>query len=638
MKDPVHVYTGQHRAGLLEWLHSDFEVITSLPENGYNLCVVDFAALDRAASEIRRCKQCYPDLYHPLLLITDPERLNQLGAFSDIVDEVLLEPVSETELKLRVNSLLQAHELSLKAQKLKENELKLQLQAQRLANLSENVPGMIFQFAVKHDGTKEFEYISEGIRDIFGIEPEEGLRDPMLIIGTVHPEEIDQFQRTLAYAIQNSLPFFWQGRYIIKGKLKYLRNASTPHKTDYGLTWDGIVVDISALKEAEDKNRDLAEFNEQILENTHEGIVVYDKNLRITKWNCSMEKISGLPRDKVIGHHPREVFPFLVTEGMFMQFEQALTGNRVQTNDYWFVFAESGARGWAENTDIPLRDAKGEINGVLCTVNEITVRKKYEQELSRSVSDLRKRNEELRMINAELDSAYDRLMHIDRAKTEFVSTASHEIRTPLASILGFVQTVLSPDIKMPDQKQKEYLHIVEAETKRLNELVDTMLNISRLDAGKQQLQPSRFTLPELVRTIINTISINDKRDIRISVAEHDRGLVNADKQQISLVIRNILSNAIRYTRQGGKIEIVIDSKNEEVMVAIRDQGPGIPPDKLEAVFEKFYRIREDTTTAGRGSGLGLSIAREIIKAHNGRIWAESVVGEGSTFFFTLPRA
>ncbi|MDG5814169.1 PAS domain S-box protein [Chitinispirillales bacterium ANBcel5] len=633
----IHIVTEMYTSELFRWFQTEYELVSSLPSSDFDLCIIDWLTLQHVATRLKEIKQKSNELYNPVLLISENGQVDMAREnFGEIIDEIAFVPLNPYELRLRIQNLMRAREFSQKAEKAGERELQLKLQAQRLDNLSENVPGMIYQFAVKHDGTKFFEYISNGIRDIFEIEPREGLNDPMLIINPVHPEEIDKFMETLTYAIQNNEPFFWEGRYIIKGKTKWLRSASTPHETDYGLTWDGVLVDITALKEAEARIRDLAKFNEQIIESTHEGIVVCDTNLHITKWNRSMEEISGLAREQVIGRHPQDVFPFLVTEGMFLQFDQALEGKQVQTKDYWFVFADSGARGWAENTNVPLRDAKGEVIGVLCAVNEITERKNYEQELQKTVEALKKRNEELRMINAELDTAYDRLKNIDRAKTEFVTTASHEIRTPLASILGFVQTVLSPDIQMPDQKQKEYLKIVEAETMRLNQLVDTMLNISRLDAGKQQLQLSTFTLSDLVHTIKNTISIESKRAITINVTEKERGLVHADKQQISQVIRNILSNAIRYTRQGGTVEILIDRRPEEVLVAIKDQGPGIPPDKIEAVFEKFYRIKEDTTTAGRGSGLGLSIAREIIMAHNGKIWAESKVGEGSTFFFTLP--
>ncbi len=636
MQSRIHLFLESHRAELLQWLQSRFDITTSIPQNDFSLCLTDFQSLDRISSQVRRIKQGNPQLYMPVLLLVSRDDILRIdGHYKESVDEVVLEPVVFNEMEFRIDALLKSHEFSLKAQKLQQNQTKLQLQAQRLANLSENVPGMLFQFAVLHDGTRKFEYISEGIKDIFGIEPEEGLKDPMKIIGTVHPNEINLFLATLNHAVANHQPLFWHGRYIINGKTKWLRNASTPHVTNYGETWDGVIVDVTAFKEAEDKIRDLAKFNEQIIENTHEGLVVCDTALRITKWNRSMEKISGLPRERVIGQHPLKVFSFFNTEEKVL-FEQALEGKRVQTGDYPFEFTESGARGWAQNTHVPLRNAKGEIIGVLCAVNEITARKKFERELRKTVIDLERTNEELKTINTELETAYERLKDIDKAKTEFVSTASHEIRTPLAGILGYVQTILSPDLDIPDKKEKEYLQIIESETRRLNELVNTMLNISRLDAGKQKLQLSSFSLSDLVRATIAATFSKNRNEVLFKVTEKDRGLVQADKQQIGLVIQNILCNAIRYTPVGGEIDITIDIAPGKVIVSVKDQGPGIPADKLEVVFEKFYRIKEDTSTSGRGSGLGLSIAREIIKAHHGEIWAESVLGEGSTFYFTLP--
>lgn len=632
----IHLCFESQRNEIIEWLQSRYEVIKTIPQEAYGLFLVDSVSFERIVQCIRMIKNKNTHVYMPVILVSNRADLNKIeNRFSGVVDEVLFEPIVITELRLRIEALLKAHEFSIKAKQLYENEIKLELQAKRLDNLSKNVPGMIYQFAVPNQGSTRFEYISNGCREIFDVEPEEAVKHPQLIISTVHPDERKDYENNLANAIQERRTWTWEGRYIIKGKTKWIKGASTPHAESYGFIWDGVMVDVTALKEAEENVRNLALYNEQIVENTNEGILVCDTGMHITTWNHALEKISGIPRSEVIGHHPLEFFQFLVTQRLHLQFEQALYGIAGQTKDYWYEFEKSGKSGWAKNLNIPLRNAKGEITGVLCTIDEITISKKAEEELKSMVTNLQNKNEELTKMNKELDNANDRLKNIDAIKSQFVSTASHEIRTPLTSILGFVQTLRAPGIKIPEGNRLEYLKIIENEAIRLSQLVESLLNISRLEAGKQELRRNVFFISELISAIRDTIHL-EKRNINIIIVEKDSGQVSADSQQIELVIRNILNNAVRYTRPGGTIEVIISRTVKEVIVAIKDYGPGIPQDQLQAIFEKFYRIQKDRSTIGHGSGLGLSIAKEIIKAHNGRIWVESNVGEGSTFFFALP--
>ncbi len=509
--EKINLCLGHYRKELAEWLDSRYEVTTEIPHERFKLCFIDFDSIDTSLPVLRECKENNPDLFLPVVLVCNKGEVNSIIKQLDgIVDEVLLEPVEIAELRLRTKTLLNAATMSARTDCSYQNEMKLELQAQRLANLSENVPGMIYQFAVFNDGSTRFEYISSGCKDIFEIDPQQAIKDPLFIISTVHPHERAQFQKELTDAIREKRSFYWEGRYLIDHKIKWLRVASTPHKTDYAMVWDGVMIDITRLKQTE---------------------------------------------------------------------------------------------------------------GELITI----------------VKQLQKKNEELTLLNSQLDRANEKLRGIDKAKTKFISTAAHEIRTPLTSILGFVQTILSPDIQLPDPSQKEYLKIVESETKRLSNLVKTMLDISRLDAGRQELHLSRFDITERIYQIKSTISSEVKGEIFFTIiVKSVDTLVCADAQQITLVIRNLLDNAMRYTQPGDFIEITVDRNNDEVVVAIRDNGPGIPPDKLEAVFEKFYRIRKDTSASGRGSGLGLPISKEIIKAHRGSIWAESSEGRGSTFKFTLP--
>ena len=634
-----HIYLciERRRPELEQWLQSMYEVVYGLPKEPFSLLITDTDSLERIAQKVKHLKSSEQHLFMPVILLSTKEifsKWKENDRLQEVLDEVIFEPVTLSELKMRMAVLLQAHDFSIKARQNSEYEIKLELQAHRLANLSENVPGMLYQFAVLSDGSTHFEYISEGCRQIFEIEPEEAVKNPMVIIKTVHPDDAEDFKKTLDSAIRQYKTFIWEGRYIIKDKIKWIKAASSPHSAPYGLVWDGVMVDITRLKNTENALRDLALFNELIIENSQEGIFVCDPHMQITKWNYSMEKISGISGNEVIGRNASELFPF-ISGKMIVQLEQALQGVPGETNDYQYTSMGSEKNGWAKNRYIPLRNANGALIGTLCTVDEITFRKQTEVELKSLVSTLQKKNGELITANAALDMANAKLKKIDEAKSHFVTMASHEIRTPLTSILGFVQTLRSTEISLSERLKADYLAIIENEAKRLSNLVETLLSISRLEAGRQELQRSSFLIGDLVRMMADTFKNDKNLNISFNVIENYSGQVFADCQQIGLVIRNILSNAVRYTASGGTIDVEISKEDHFVQVAITDHGPGIPQDQLRIIFEKFYRIQENHTTVSTGSGLGLSIAQEIIRAHGGNIWAEST-DIGSTFYFTLP--
>ncbi|MBD3317219.1 MAG: PAS domain-containing protein [Chitinivibrionales bacterium] len=446
----------------------------------------------------------------PVVLLVAPENIAEFRELLDgEIDELLPEPISRPELQVRINAMLRAHDRSLQAKKLHEDEIRLQMQATRLDNLSTNVPGMIYQFAALPDGSTRYEYASDGCRDIFEVEPEEVVADPMIILKTVHPEEREAFEDNLAASIADKRNWVWEGRYIINGKTKWIKGASTPHVATYGLIWDGVMVDVTDRKEAEEK-------------------------------------------------------------------------------------------------------------------------------LKRLYADLQDKHEKLIALNAELDRANDRLKGLDHAKSRFVSTATHELRTPLTKILSLTRIVRTPGISLPEEQTNSYLQIIEDESRRLSDLVEILLSISRLQEGPDMLRRTVFRVAELARTVKESIKMPEEKRMRISIIERNGGAAFADDRLIGLVMHNILDNAIRYTPAGGVIEIIIHSDRGKIIVGIKDQGPGVPPDQQELIFESFYRIREDRSAGGKGSGLGLSVASEIIKAHDEKIWVESTPGGGSTFYFSLP--
>ncbi|MCK4741447.1 MAG: GAF domain-containing protein [Anaerolineales bacterium] len=222
---------------------------------------------------------------------------------------------------------------------------------------------------------------------------------------------------------------------------------------------------------------------------------------------------------------------------------------------------------------------------------------------------------------------------LTRMQDDFISTVSHELRTPLGFIKGYVTTLLRDDTEWDETSQKDFLEIIDDEADRLRELIDNLLDSSRLESGTLSMTFEPARLGPVVRAIIQRIeSATPEIDV-ITEMPDDLPILEIDSTRIAQVLDNFLTNASKYA-PGAKVNIKVDADDKRVRVEVRDEGPGIPQEHLSHLFERFYRIPKSAAT--RGTGLGLYISRKIIDAHGGEIGVESIVGEGTIFFFTLP--
>jgi signal transduction histidine kinase len=214
-----------------------------------------------------------------------------------------------------------------------------------------------------------------------------------------------------------------------------------------------------------------------------------------------------------------------------------------------------------------------------------------------------------------------------------VATISHELRTPLGFIKGYATTLLRKDTSWDDDTRQEFLYIIDEETDRLRELIDNLLDSSRLQSGtlRMEFQPTR--LEAILKDVcLRAKSFNETQEIDLDI-EKSGITAQVDPTRIAQVIENLLSNARKYAPDS-KIKITLSQENNHAHICVRDFGPGIAPDHLDHIFERFYRIPNQTTSI-RGTGLGLFICKRIIEAHNGEIFAESIPGEGSIFHIKL---
>lgn len=232
-----------------------------------------------------------------------------------------------------------------------------------------------------------------------------------------------------------------------------------------------------------------------------------------------------------------------------------------------------------------------------------------------------------------------RIKQLEHTRQEFVANVSHELRTPLSLIKGFVETLLDGAKNDPELATR-FLRTIEKHTDRLTFLIEDLLTISRLESGQIVMNLHQVGLREEVGHVID--------DLQARAAEKSVALQNeippdlqarADADRLEQVLFNLVENAIKYGRAEGRVTIGAEPNSDsKVQLWVKDDGPGIPPESRDRIFERFYRVDRARSRETGGTGLGLSIVKHIVQAHGGEVWVKSELGRGTTFFFTLPKA
>jgi len=228
-----------------------------------------------------------------------------------------------------------------------------------------------------------------------------------------------------------------------------------------------------------------------------------------------------------------------------------------------------------------------------------------------------------------------RVRKLETIRKDFVSNVSHELRTPLASLKALSETLREGALDDPPAADR-FLSLMEKEIDTLTQMVQELLELSRIESGRVPLERKKVSPCELLNSAVERMGLQAQRAGLTLTQECsvELPLVNVDLQRMGQVMINLIHNAIKFTPPGGKIVVSAFIRDDKVVVYVKDTGEGISPDAIQRIFERFYKT--DRSRSGGGTGLGLSIARHLVEAHNGQIWAESEVGKGSTFYFSIP--
>jgi signal transduction histidine kinase len=301
-----------------------------------------------------------------------------------------------------------------------------------------------------------------------------------------------------------------------------------------------------------------------------------------------------------------------------------------------------GATTYLTMVALPYRDRTGQIVGLIHLVEDVTEVGDLQQRLVQRRNELRLLRDQLAAKNLELATTNAELRRLDKMKSVFVSVAAHELRTPLAPILGYMEMFLDGDFGPLTDGQRERLEVMDRNVRRLLEITNSLLDVTRIEAERVELILRPADLLALVETVLAEYGPQlEAKTQRLTLrAPSDLPPALCDETRAAQIIGNLLSNASKYTPDGGLIDVSLALAEEEgfLDVSVADNGVGVSAEDQEKLFERFFRAESAALTQASGAGLGLYITRSLVEMHGGRIWFESALGKGSTFHVTFPIA
>jgi signal transduction histidine kinase len=241
--------------------------------------------------------------------------------------------------------------------------------------------------------------------------------------------------------------------------------------------------------------------------------------------------------------------------------------------------------------------------------------------------------------NDEIKMANEKLKELDRLKSSFVSNVSHELRTPLTAIESLADNLLDGVTGPLTTKQANYMTGIKESTERLERLINDLLDLSVIEAGKSGLKPTSFSMASLLREVTDTLKpMAEEKQISLEIAStNGHPLAWADRDKVTQVLTNLIGNAVKFTPNLGKVTMTVSRAQDAwLQISIADTGPGIPPEEASKIFDEFYQMSRPGREKSKGVGLGLAISKKLVEMHGGKIAVDSVVGAGSNFSFTLP--
>lgn len=354
--------------------------------------------------------------------------------------------------------------------------------------------------------------------------------------------------------------------------------------------------DISDTKKKEEALAKLA----SIVENSSEAIISITLDKKIVSWNQGAEKLFGYSAKEKLGRYCGVLFT--ASEAEKLLFEKLVKGATIKGYKGERT-TKSGKKIEVSINYSPIKDGFGNITAIGAIIRDIT-----------------------------------REAEIDKAKTEFVSLASHQLRTPLSAIKWYTEMLVDSSANNLSNEQKEFIKQIEESSSRMVSLVNALLNVSRIDMGTFSINPEKINIFLICDSVIGELKPDIvRKKITISKAYFtDELVMNLDPDLIRIIFQNLISNAVKYSPDNSKIVVTINKEKNDLLISVADNGYGIPEAQKEKIFDKLFRADNVVGKDVEGTGLGLYIVKSIIDQSGGKIWFESEIDKGSTFYVTIP--
>lgn len=426
-----------------------------------------------------------------------------------------------------------------------------------------------------------------------------------------------------------NIGFYWKGDMFGNASIITQKRSDKPQNSEIIETFANLVSVALQRRKAEDqlvatisdldleKNKVLEEKDKSdiILQSIGDGVFVINGEKKVLVFNKVAETLSGFSASKIIGKKWDELLSISiesVKKPAKSFVDKCLeTGEVVRAGKNYILQTGDNKLVPIDATAAPLKDKKGKILGCVVIFRDVTK---------------------------------DR--QVDLAKTEFVSLASHQLRTPLSAINWYVELLQNESNGKTNSKQKEYLDEVGKSSKRMVDLVNSLLNVSRLELGTFIVEPKPVELKSLISGSIKEMKLAiEKKKIKVSEKYQDIDKISLDEKLIRIVVQNLISNAIKYSNEGGEVEVELTSgdkidpkySKDDIIISVKDHGFGIPKSEQSQIFSKLFRATNAKVKEVEGTGLGLYMSKLIIEHSGGTIWFESEENKGSTFFVRLSK-
>ena len=478
----------------------------------------------------------------------------------------------------------------------KQSKMNLERATRRYEKIVANVPGLVFQAMLYGDGAFKFTFVSHSCLELLGVTAEQIYADSRLFFERFAAADRAQFYGKLAESADRLTPLVWQGCHTVGGKNRYFQGSARPERLSDGrVLWDGLLVDITEQK----NNEFRAAFLAQISKDNPNPVLRVNPDGRIIYANDASQPLLAL-WDRDIGQIlPQEIYEIALQ----VRQSAAIHTHEVRCNDRYFAIVFARISG---SDDINL--------------------------YARDVTEAKIAEMELRKANAEL-------VEHDRLKSEFITTVTHEIRTPLCIFQNILSNALAGVHGAISPKLKENLQMAQQGVERLSRIVSDFLDISKIEAGSMKLDWSICSLNEVVEETCRSLKLlAAAKKIRIHTAMPSKQVFAwIDRDRIIQVLVNLIGNAIKFIPMRGRIDVILEQTESELTIRVKDDGPGLSPEEVRRVFDRFVQFKITQGPGQHGTGLGLAISRELVRMHGGQIGVESQLGHGCVFWFTIPR-